>query len=616
MTLFNYIELQYEKLDTQIRNWLSGVYSKSEVTFSPASPHGQILSVIKEYFQQTILYLKNSLSQIDVSTSYNEKVIRSIARISGHNATRAISASGVIKLSLKEGINLAEETGSDSVIIGNNTLLKNQSNGLYYTVITNEEFSTYTFAGNKDIYLNVVQGKFETQPFTGNGLDHQSFSVNIPNNALIDNFEVYVKYNGLQVDVKDSLFDLPPNSYSCYTKTGMNGGLDVYFGTNDYGFVPLNGTKIEVKYLITDGELGDITNKTQNDFKFIDAVKTNAGDDVTVDDLFDIAIEKDITFSSNGESITYTKNILPYVSRNFVLASPSQFIYHLKRLNMFSKVNAYNMLNDYDTYNKNQIINGLKEDVRNYITNEVKMVDMINKISYLESLNISNDNKIFLFLVPDISKYFSKSVDYFNIPIDAFYLDDDEKQKVYDFLKKMGILIITSDVEIVQPVITRYIMNIYVRRYDDTIESNVRQEIINTISNHFITNQRFDRIVKSDIISKLKNLTSIDSVGLSFVSKENEAYHADGLASTEAQTVLGKKTVVKGNQIYTAKNYDPAVTIGIDRIMQDIVIGANELPIIRGGWKDRNGIYYNESPYEAGLGPVNIIFEGITKRKQ
>lgn len=617
MLLFNYIELQYEKLNTQINNWLSGVYNRSDMTFSPASPHGQIISALKEFFQHNIIYQKNSLSQIDIANSNNEKVIRGIARISGHNATRAISATGVIKFRLKEGLNLIDELGSDSIVIPNNLLLKNQTNGLYYTVVTNSEFSTYNFTNSKEIYLNVIQGKFSTQSFTGNGLDGQSFSINVSNSALVENFEIYIKYNGIQVQIKDSLLDLLPNSYECYTRTGINGGLDVYFGNNSNGFIPANGSKIEVKYLITDGTLGDITNRTLNDFKLIDSVKTSNGDDIAVDNYFDITIEKDISFSSDGETVAYTKSIIPYISRNFVLATPDQFIYHLKRLNMFSKVNAYNLLNDYDAYNKNAIIDGLKNDIMQYITNDVKKVDMMNKVSYLENLNITNDNKIFVYLIPDITKYFSKDVDYFNIPIDAFYLDNDEKQKVYDYLKRMGILIITSDVEIVQPVITRYIMNVYVRRYDDTVESNVRQEIVNVISDYFINNQRFDRVVKSDIISNIKGLSSVDSVDLYFVSQANEAYHADGmLTNNMAPTILDKPTITKNDSVYVVKNYDSTLTIGIDRIMQDIIIESNEMPIIRGGWKDRNGIYYNESPYEQGLGPVNIVFNGVTKRKQ
>jgi hypothetical protein len=616
MAFFKFIELQYDKLDKQIKSWLSGVYNKSDINFTSASPHGMIVNNLKEYFQHTIIYLKNSLLQIDINNTYNEKAIRSIARISGHNATRAISASGVIKLKLKEGVNLTDDIGTNTIVITNNTTLKNKTNGLFYTIITNEEFSNYNFSNTKEIYLNVLQGKFETQTFTGNGLESQSFSVNVTNNILIDNFNVFITYNGLQVELKDSLFDLLPNSYQCYTRTGINGGLDVYFGTNNYGFIPDVGSKIIVRYLVTDGTIGDIINRNVNDFKFVDNIVSSNGDIITVEDYFDVLIEKDISFSSDGETAIFTKNILPYVSRNFVLATPDQFVYHLKRLNIFSQVFAYNLLNDYDAYNKNKIIDSLIKNVNDNVLNDITKQDMLNKIEYLSELNITNDNKIFLYLIPDISKYFTKDVNYFNIPLDAFYLDDDEKQKVHDYLKKMGILIITSDVEIVQPIISKFVMNIYVRRFDDTIEDNVRQEIITTVSNYFINNQRFDRVVKSDIIRTLKNSNSIDSIDLNFISESNEIYHKEGLASKgKAPKILEKPVIIKSEVMYEIKNYDSSLTIGLDPLMGDIVVDKNEMPIIRGGWSNKDGVYYNETPSEKGLGPINIIFNGITKRK-
>jgi hypothetical protein len=161
----------------------------------------------------------------------------------------------------------------------------------------------------------------------------------------------------------------------------------------------------------------------------------------------------------------------------------------------------------------------------------------------------------------------------------------------------MGILMLTSDVEIVQPTITRYIANIYIRRFNDTVEENVREEIISRLSDYFIYNQRFDRIIKSDIIKELKYSNNIDSVDVYFVAEKNENYHKNGQNSYNiAPKELEKATITKNNTVYQLKKYD-------------------ELPIVRGGWSDRNGVYYNETPMENGLGPVNIIFRGVSDRK-
>jgi hypothetical protein len=616
MAFFNYIELEYQKLSDQIKNWLRGVYNKSDLNFTNASPHGQIINVQEELFQHTILHLKNSINQIDIENTYNEKAIRSISRISGHNPSRAISATGVLKLRVKSGVNLLDDIGTSNIIIPNETVIKNNTNGLFYTILSNDEFSSYNFGSTKEIYLNIIQGKYEVQRFTGNGLEEQSFSVSVSNLKKIDNFEVYVTYNGVQVTLKDHLYDLAPSSYECYVKTGMNGGVDVYFGTNNFGFVPGQGSRIEIKFLLTDGVDGDITNLTLNNFKFIGEVTSSGGDVLSIEDYFDIIIDREISFSSNGETTLFTKNILPYVSRNFVLATPSQFIYHLKRLNIFSKVNAYNLLNDYDDFNKNKIITDLKSSINDNIINNVIREDILNKISYLENLNITNDDKMFLYLVPDITRFFTSDINYFNAPLNIFYLDDIEKEKVMKYLKKMGIIMLTSDIEIIQPTITRYIINIYVRRFNDTVEENVREEIISTLSDYFINNQRFDRIIKSDIIKQLKYSNSIDSIDVYFVSEKNENYHKDGQKIYNiAPKELEKATITKNNTIYQLKKYDKKIILGLDSTMGDIIIEKDELPIVRGGWTDRNDIYYNETPMENGLGPVNVIFKGISDRK-
>jgi len=64
-----------------------------------------------------------------------------------------------------------------------------------------------------------------------------------------------------------SLGIMLPGEYACYVRSGFNGGIDVFFGTEFYGFIPQNGSLIEVEYLLSDGSLGDILNPTVNEWK-------------------------------------------------------------------------------------------------------------------------------------------------------------------------------------------------------------------------------------------------------------------------------------------------------------------------------------------------------------
>lgn len=270
--IFDFIEISYDKLTQQINSWLKGVYSRSNITFSESSIHGMILKVIKELFTHTLLYNKNSIAQIDIRTSNNEKVIKNIARISGHNPSRGISASGSINLKLKNGTNIYDQIKGGTIRIKDKTLIKNKSNNLYYTIVLGKDYMDYTILPNSDYIFNVVQGRFEKQIFTGDGTKNQSISVNITNGQNIDNFNFNIYYNGITLSRREHLYDMLDREYTFYSRTGFMGGLDIYFGNGEHGFIPELGSLIEIEYLITDGISGNILNNKINDFKILDDI--------------------------------------------------------------------------------------------------------------------------------------------------------------------------------------------------------------------------------------------------------------------------------------------------------------------------------------------------------
>ena len=58
-------------------------------------------------------------------------------------------------------------------------------------------------------------------------------------------------------------------------------------------------------------------------------------------------------------------------------------------------------------------------------------------------------------------------------------------------------------------------------------------------------------------------------------------------------------------------NYISNQTLGLDSTLGDILFEPNELPILRGDWYDRNGVYYSDSIYDTGMKSVNIIKKGV-----
>lgn len=650
--VFNFIELNYKNLSNQIFNWLSSTYDKSGILFNSASPYGQILDVDKELFLQNILYLKNFVKQIDIDQAGTKRMIYNFSRIAGHNPSRAISAKGTLKFKLKQGVNIDEKIAGGQVTIYNNTSIKNKSNSLFYALKVGTDKNIYPLTPGCQFFVNVIQGKYESQTFTGTGEPTQSIQVNVSTNSMIDNFDVEVFLNGSSLIIKDHLYDMLENENACFIRTGFNGGVDVYFGNGVNGVIPQIGSYIEVRYLLNNGLQGNILNNKVNDWTFVDDVYDDDGNAIQVSQIFDIFVETDIKFASDGEDIQYTKTVIPYVSRNFVLATPAQFIYHLKKLNMFSNVNAFNTL-------------------------DMIKID-INSDGTLDDINI---NEMYLYLIPRITDYFSTDINYFNVPFESFYLDKLEKDRIIEYIKKQGILSITSSVRIIDPIIKKFIVNVFIRRFEDSTEDNIKEQIISSLSDFFSTYDRHDRIVKADLISRLKSISGIDSINLEFVGQENEDYHRSGaiLSSTVKPVVettyatssssvnvssdaymnikqknnvavkldskkMSKYEIVKSNNFtavpssaiddtlttttanasvgnttviaYSETKYDPNKMVNIDPALGDIIIGKNDLIILRGGWKNRNGVYFNEDPKSTdGFSTVNIIWKGVTYKK-
>ena len=66
-------------------------------------------------------------------------------------------------------------------------------------------------------------------------------------------------------------------------------------------------------------------------------------------------------------------------------------------------------------------------------------------------------------------------------------------------------------------------------------------------------------------------------------------------------------------KITLKENQDPS--LGLDEF-GDIVIGLNELPIIRGGWYDRYSNYYEDGLSTDQFGSMNIVIKDIIRETQ
>ena len=194
-----------------------------------------------------------------------------------------------------------------------------------------------------------------------------------------------------------------------------------------------------------------------------------------------------------------------------------------------------------------------------------------------------NNRKFNLFLVPDVKKLLTRGMNYFNIPEAQFKLTQEKKNKLLQYIEKMGIKTISNDITITDPVISKYVINVTIIKTDGDYEDDaIRADIVSAMSDYFISVERRDRIPKSDLIRIIEGIDGVDSVYVKIISKKNE----------------------------DMKMRDPnADETGLDEF-NDIIMDDNELVIIRGGWSDRYGNYYNTSTTTDGsLGAININFK-------
>ena len=159
-------------------------------------------------------------------------------------------------------------------------------------------------------------------------------------------------------------------------------------------------------------------------------------------------------------------------------------------------------------------------------------------------------------------------------------------------------------------------MNVFVISYSDASDDSVNAQILDKISNYFLNMSRIDIIPKLDIIRLLSRIKDIHSVDIQFICKKNEDYHKKAKQDAENKMNMYNTSFQKNISITDmSPDYIPTATKGLDSVLGDIIFDPNEVPIIRGGWYDRNGLYYSDDVDGNGLKSVNIIKKGTVDGK-
>lgn len=536
LRLFTSLKIRISDILGETITYLQETFKQSRSVFTASSPFGQLLIVFENLSQLIFYYIEDSITELNIYEASRPTSIYSLSSLAGHNPSRAIGATAQIRLLRKPGI----IPTSNKAILNNLFRLTCANNGLTYVMELPQDEVRLNLTGSESIAVfSLRQGQIESQTVTAKGKPLDSFSIGYPNNYYIDQFMVNVYVNGEQWTKYDSLLDIPRNAKGFFTKTGITNGLDIYFGNGSFGKIPNVGSEIIVEYLVSEGANGNVRvdDARQVQFTFAENAFSPIGEELNLNEYFDIATISPPSFGVDPEDIELTRLIAPKQSKNFALVNPDNYEVLLHKMQMFSTVRVF--LNEIDSR-------------------------MIN-----------------LFLIPDVTQLFRTSADYFKLSLDRFVLTPFQKSELLKYIEKSGTKLVSTDIALLDPVLTKYVLNISVIGFDDVETDVIKTDIIDAIGNYFIKLSRNDRVPKSDLITVVESVNGVDSVSISIVSELNEL------------------------AFISNPNRDSNDTVGLDEF-NDIVMKIDEFPVIRGGWTDRYGNVYAEGISDTTLGAVNI----------
>ena len=459
-------------------------YGMSEQLFTVASVWGQIIFVLDNLSQFILFFIEDSITELNINTATRESSIYGLATLAGHNPTRAIAAKGevVIKWNGKG----FEDVGGGAVLIPNNAEIKCVNNGKTYLVKLGQEYVRLNLDGTSTLSASIIEGTLSTNQYSGSGRKLQSYNISARGTSGIENFEVTVRVNGNTWKKYDSLYDIPRNARGYMVKSSLISGIDIFFGTGDFGFPPPAGSVIEIDYLECAGAGGNllVQDSAQAFFKFDSDGTDIFGRSITLSDVLQVNCSIAPQMGANQEPIDLTRLIAPKTSRSYVLANPTNYITFFEKFGQFSIIEAFTTFDD----------------------------------QYLD-----DDNIIYLILIPDIQLTLKSNETYFDIPLSRFKLTTAQRDRIYQLLDESGQKIVTTVVKILDPVIKKYVVNIALTIFEGNDPDTIKSQIVSILSDYFLNIRRRDKIPRSDLIAAIEGISGVDSVSLYFVGEANEA---------------------------------------------------------------------------------------------
>ena len=623
LKIFKLNRIKYQELWDDAIEYVKQTYRASNQQFTLASPFVQLLSVILHLGRMILYYIEDSVTSLNIMTASRPDNIRGLAMLAGHKSQRVMSAKAAARIKYIETGN--QEIQGKVVYIPNKLALQNTLSGMSYIVLFGAETAKITLTAGNYVDCNLLQGVLKYQRVTSNGAPFQSFNISERNYREIEQYFINIYVNNEAWTIVDSILDMSYNQKAVMVRTGLTGGIDIFFGNGDFGLIPDNGAMILVEYVVSDGIGGNAEanymNNSDDAWRFSGVGYLEDNSTVMLNGNFKLELTTDLIFGAQSEDIALTQLIAPHVSRSFVLANETNYKYFLQRTGMFSSIEVIKGYSSQEANASAQIAySKAEQDYNSYYDQWQEAVSQYGESSEqaqvlhdkvenaLNDMTIANqkiedtdmpDNTIYLMLIPDIRKRLTSSVNYFTCNESLFTLTQDEQYNILEMIENSGQKIITMENRIMQPKLPRFAVNADVKLWEGYDIKDVYSHALDVLSNYFIRNTRKDIIPLSDITTLFENVEGVDSVRVWFdadvrnsdIYQEDEFYGIDEFGDV----VLTRR--------YTNSTGNP-------RIVKDI------LPLFRGGFTSPDGVVYSDTQSFEQRSAFNMTLISYTRNRR
>ena len=202
MSFFSKTRIKATELFEDSFEYLQRTYDQAIETFTPASPFGQVLTVVSNLGELIFFYIEAIATESNIARARNTESIYGLSRLTGHDPTRGISSRGIIGLRLNTSASTL--LNGDYVQIMNGASLEISQNNLTYFLKFDSDFIRLDKTTKDFVNVEIIQGEKDEQSFTGSGLSLQSY--NLITKDPTDQFLVEVFVDGKKWKLVDSIY--------------------------------------------------------------------------------------------------------------------------------------------------------------------------------------------------------------------------------------------------------------------------------------------------------------------------------------------------------------------------------------------------------------------------